>query len=514
MPRVAILEEGTLPFSESHWPSNFNYSGMVGAPPATERFIMHGGLEDTICAIATPAGEGGIGIVRLSGPQALVVASRVVRLRSHRPLSSISSHTLHLADLVISPSEKLNNIKPGHTRPPVSSLLDEALVVYMRAPRSYTAEDVVEIQSHGGTLVLGKVCKVCIESGARMAEPGEFTKRAFLNGRLDLSQAEAVLDTIRATSSAGLNIAQRQLRGDLAREVEHARASLLTVLAHVEAGIDFVDEDISFLQRDELVRIVTEACAVVQKLEGTSQEGRILREGAHVVILGRPNVGKSSVLNRLLREERAIVTAIPGTTRDVIEESIDLDGVTIRLTDTAGVRETDDIVEREGIKRTRIAQDEADLLLVVVDGSVPLASDDRELLSVVKDRKHVVLLNKADLAVTVMTEAALVGHSSYSISAKTGMGVEKVKSALRAQLLPEGFEASESVTITNVRHRDALRRAGDSLAQALESVHCGAAGELVSIDLRAAADALGEITGAITTDEILGRVFSEFCIGK
>lgn len=475
---------------------------------------MHGGLEDTICAIATPAGEGGIGIVRLSGPQALTVASRVVRLRSGRPLSSISSHTLHLADLVIPTSDRHKEIRPGNNRPPVSGLLDEALVVYMRAPRSFTAEDVVEIQSHGGMLVLGIVCKVCVESGARMAEPGEFTKRAFLNGRLDLSQAEAVLDTIKATSYAGLQVAQRHLRGDLAHEVERARTSLLTVLAHVEAGIDFVDEDISFLQRDELVRIVREACAVVQKLESTAQEGRILREGAHVVILGRPNVGKSSVLNRLLREERAIVTAIPGTTRDIIEESIDLDGLTIRLVDTAGVRETDDIVEQEGIKRTRVAQDEADLLLVVVDGSVPLTDDDRELLAVIKNRKHLVLRNKADLADEVATDPALAGHSSYSISAKTGTGVEMVTSALRVQLLSEGFDAAESVTVTNVRHRDALRRAGESLGQALESVQCGAAGELVSIDVRAAAEALGEITGAITTDEILGRIFSEFCIGK
>ena len=475
---------------------------------------MRGGLEDTICAIATPAGEGGIGIVRLSGPQALVVASRVVRLRSGHPLSSVSSHTLHLADLVIPASDKRNVISLGHDRAPVSGLLDEALVVYMKAPRSYTAEDVVEIQSHGGALVLGMVCKICIESGARMAEPGEFTKRAFLNGRLDLSQAEAVLDTIRATSSAGLNIAQRHLRGDLAREVEQARTSLLTVLAHVEAGIDFVDEDISFLQRDELVRIVREAGAVVQKLEATAQEGRILREGARVVILGCPNVGKSSLLNRLLREERAIVTAIPGTTRDVIEESIDLDGVMIHLVDTAGVRETDDIVEQEGIKRTRAAQDEADLLLVVVDGSVPLTSDDRELLSAARDRKHMVLLNKADLADTVERDAAFAGHLVYVISAKTGLGIEMVKSALRAQLLSVGFEATESVMVTNVRHRDALRRADESLGQALESVQCGMAGELVSIDVRAAADALGEITGAITTDEILGRIFSEFCIGK
>ena len=475
---------------------------------------MHGGLEDTICAIATPAGEGGIGIVRLSGPQALAVASRVIHLRSGRPLSSISSHTLHLADLVGPASDRQGTVRPGHAQAPLSSLLDEALVVYMKAPRSFTAEDVVEIQSHGGMLVLGIVCKLCVESGARMAEPGEFTKRAFLNGRLDLSQAEAVLDTIRATSSAGLIVAQRHLRGDLAREVEQARTSLLHVLAHVEAGIDFVGEDISFLQHDELVRIVREACAVVQKLEATAQEGQILREGARVAILGRPNVGKSSLLNRFLKQERAIVTAIPGTTRDVLEESVDLDGVMVRLVDTAGVRDTDDIVELEGIKRTRAAQDEADLLLVVVDGSVPLTNDDRALLSVARDRKHVVVVNKADLAVTVETDAALADRVVYVVSAKTGLGVERVKSALRAQLVSGGFEAAEGVTVTNVRHRDALRRAGESLDQALESVECGMAGELISIDVRAAADALGEITGAITTDEILGRIFSEFCIGK
>ncbi len=475
---------------------------------------MRGGLDDTICAIATPAGQGGIGIVRLSGPQALSIASQVVRLRSGDSLSSVSSHTLHLADLVIPALEKHGEVRAVRNRLPVSGLIDEALVVYMKAPRSFTAEDVVEIQSHGGMLVLELVCRVCLESGARMAEPGEFTKRAFLNGRLDLSQAEAVLDTIRAASSAGLNIAQRQLRGDLAHEIEQARASLLTVLAHVEAGIDFVDEDISFLQQDEFVRIVSHARVVVQKLEATARDGRILKEGAHVVILGRPNVGKSSLLNRLLKEERAIVTAIPGTTRDVIEESIDIDGVMIHLADTAGMRETDDVVEREGIRRARAAQDEADLLLVVVDGSVPLTSDDRELLRSVRDRKHMVLLNKADLAETVERDPALTDRLVYIMSAKTGMGIEVVKSALLAQLVSGGFEAGESLMVTNARHRDALRRASTSLDQALESVRGGMAGELISIDVRAAADALGEITGAITTDEILGRIFSEFCVGK
>jgi len=475
---------------------------------------MRGGLDDTICAIATPAGQGGIGIVRLSGPQALSIASEVVRLRSGDSLSSVSSHTLHLADLVIPASEKHREVRAVRHRLPTSGLIDEALVVYMKAPRSFTAEDVVEIQSHGGMLVLELVCRVCLESGARMAEPGEFTKRAFLNGRLDLSQAEAVLDTIRAASSAGLNIAQRQLRGDLAHEIEQARASLLTVLAHVEAGIDFVDEDISFLQQDELVRIVRNALVFVQKLEATARDGRILKEGAHIVILGRPNVGKSSLLNRLLKEERAIVTAIPGTTRDVIEGSIDIDGVMIHLADTAGMRDTDDVVEREGIRRARAAQDEADLLLVVVDGSVPLTSDDRNLLRSVTDRKHLVLLNKADLAQTVERDPALADRLVYIISAKTGMGVESVKSALLPQLVSDSFEAAESLMVANARHRDALRRASASLDQALESVRGGMAGELISIDVRAAADALGEITGAITTDEILGRIFSEFCVGK
>jgi len=475
---------------------------------------MRGGLDDTICAIATPAGQGGIGIVRLSGPQAVSIASEVVRLRSGGSLSSVSSHTLHLADLVIPALEKHGEVRAVRHCQPTSGLIDEALVVYMKAPRPFTAEDVVEIQSHGGMLVLELVCRVCLESGARMAEPGEFTKRAFLNGRLDLSQAEAVLDTIRAASSAGLNIAQRQLRGDLAHEIEQARASLLTVLAHVEAGIDFVDEDISFLQQDELVRIVRNALVFVQKLEATARDGRILKEGAHIVIVGRPNVGKSSLLNRLLKEERAIVTAIPGTTRDVIEGSIDIDGVMIHLADTAGMRDTDDVVEREGIRRARAAQDEADLLLVVVDGSVPLTSDDRNLLRSVTDRKHLVLLNKADLAQTVERDPALADRLVYIISAKTGMGVESVKSALLPQLVSDSFEAAESLMVANARHRDALRRASASLDQALESVRGGMAGELISIDVRAAADALGEITGAITTDEILGRIFSEFCVGK
>lgn len=469
---------------------------------------MRGGLEDTICAIATPSGEGGIGIVRLSGSQSLALASRIVRLRSGASLSSVATHTLHLADLILpsSAQETPAGVQGG--------FLDEALVVYMKAPRSFTAEDVVEIQSHGGALVLRLLCEACVSAGARMAEPGEFTKRAFLNGRLDLSRAEAVLDIIRAKSTAGLSAAQRQLRGELAQEVEQARAALVTVLAQLEAGIDFVEEDISFLQQDDLVRVIGHAASVVQRLESSAQEGRILREGASVVILGRPNVGKSSLMNRLLREDRAIVTEIPGTTRDVIEEAVDLAGVMVRLIDTAGIRETVDVVEREGIRRTRSAQEDADLRVVVIDGSVALTQEDRDLVKSVGQGKHLVVINKSDLPSKLDADTGELTAQPLFVSAKAGTGLDQVREAIRAALVSSAADPSEGVLVTNVRHRAALRRAAESLQQGLESCRRGLAGELISVDLRAAADALGEITGAITTDEILERIFSEFCIGK
>lgn len=372
----------------------------------------------------------------------------------------------------------------------------------------------VEIHSHGGGLVLSLLCQASIAAGARLADPGEFTKRAFLNGRLDLSQAEAVLDTIRAKSSAGLAVAQRQLRGDLAREVEEARTALMTVLAHVEAGIDFVEEDISFLRRDELTRAIEKAAETVHRLKATYREGRLLREGARVVILGRPNVGKSSLLNRLLKEERAIVTPIPGTTRDVIEESIDIEGLRIQLVDTAGIRASHDVVEQEGIRRSLSAQSEADLQLIVLDASRPLTSDDRVLIEKAVGMRHVLVMNKADLPAAFHVENLGTGTVTSSVSARTGTGIDQLKQMIREQLISEGSETADGAVVTNVRHCAALQRASQSLQEALKCVEQNMAGELLSIDVRAAADALGEITGAITTDEILERVFSEFCIGK
>jgi tRNA modification GTPase len=476
--------------------------------------MLSGGLEDTICAIATPAGEGGIGIVRLSGARAVFVAEDIVRLRSGRRLSSVGSHTLHLADLRLPSSLNRSPAPPCPTAGRAADVFDEALVVCMKAPRSFTGEDVVEIQSHGGWLVLSMVCQACVAAGARMAAPGEFTKRAFLNGRLDLSQAEAVLDTIRAQSAASLTAAQRQLRGDLAREVDAARDALLALLAQLEAGIDFVGEDIELLGRPELLETIEGVAGVLQRLAATAREGRLLREGAKVVITGRPNVGKSSLLNRLLQEDRAIVTAVPGTTRDVIEEAIDLEGVRIHLVDTAGIRETTDPLEREGIRRSRAAQKGADLQIVVIDGSVPLTEDDRALIDAAAVGKHVIAINKADLPCGVAQSEMRWPSVRVSVSAKTGEGIDQLRRAIQSQLVRAGAETTDGVTVTNVRHQVALDRARESLVQAKGSVASGMADELVSVDVRAAADALGEITGAITTDEILEKIFSSFCIGK
>ena len=476
--------------------------------------------EDTICAIATPIGDGGIGIVRISGVGALSVAEKVVRLRSGRSLGAVPSHTLHLANILypeVSPANSQQRSSLSHRN---GMPLDEGLVVYMAAPRSFTAEDVVELHCHGSALVLGHVCEACIVAGARLAHPGEFTKRAFLNGRIDLSQAEAVLDTIRAKSEDGLKVAQRHLRGDLGREVERLRATLLGLLAHIEAGIDFADEDIDFIGRQELVQTIQETMRSIQGMLATARGGRVLREGARVVIVGRPNVGKSSLLNRLLQEDRAIVTNVPGTTRDVIEEAAVLDGMAVTLVDTAGLRDTTDEVEREGIRRARMAEESADVVLQVVDASERAERFEPELMKDVGSSSRLVLLNKIDLIDDGTASCLLqrireqTRYEVIPISVRTGFGFAEIKNGIRLLLSRGILESREGVIVTNVRHQAALEQAGDSLQQALASIERRVAPECVAVDLRDAANALGEITGAITSTEVLDRIFSEFCIGK
>ncbi|MDH4329286.1 MAG: tRNA uridine-5-carboxymethylaminomethyl(34) synthesis GTPase MnmE, partial [Nitrospira sp.] len=394
------------------------------------------------------------------------------------------------------------------------------LVVFMKGPRSFTAEDVVEIHCHASNIVLHLVCEACLAAGARLAEPGEFTKRAFLNGRLDLSQSEAVLDTIRAKSEAALKIAQRHLRGELGQQVERMRTRFIGLLAQVEAGIDFAEEDITFIGREDLLSTLEETGHTIRAMLETSERGIRLRDGARVVIAGRPNVGKSSLLNSLLRTDRAIVTDIPGTTRDVIEESVVWDGLMITLVDTAGLRETVDVVEQEGIKRAKSAMEQGDLVLHVLDAADFNEQDLNRPVSLPSRRMSLVVINKSDLVDTdriarlsVLAEAR-TGSKAFVTSLRTGVGLDALRESIRSYLLPSSLESNDGSMITNVRHRQALERAHVSIREALDSIRNGVEPEFVAMDLRGAADALGEVTGAITSDDILNRIFSEFCIGK
>ncbi len=469
---------------------------------------MNSQLNDTICAVATPVGEGGVGIVRVSGEKAVDVAARLVALRSGVPLESAAGHALHHAD-ILDPADSTR-------RAP----LDEALVAVMRGPKSYTGEDVVELQCHGSMLILQTICDALVRAGARLAEPGEFTKRAFLNGRLDLAQAEAVLDTIRARTAGILRIAQEQLRGALSHAIGAVREKLIGLLAHVEAGIDFVEEDIAFIPTAELTAGLQQAYEAISSLLAHSREGRILREGVTAAIIGRPNVGKSSLLNALLKTDRAIVTHIPGTTRDVLEEVLNIRGIPVRLLDTAGIRETVDPVEQEGVRRSRAAREQADLLLIVLDGSSPSTEEDRTLLQKAgsdPDQARLVIVNKTDLPgrldLSILPSAG-PDCAVARISARTGDGLDDLRDQIRTLLLKPDFEARETVLVTHLRHQAALQRTLDALVAALASVEAKVAGELIAMDLRAAIDALGEITGAVSTDDILDRIFKEFCIGK
>ena len=474
---------------------------------------MGNSIDDTICAIATPVGEGGIGIVRISGAHAVDIAARVVRPRNQQPLQQLESHRLYLSDVLYPESP----LPPGEGQGE-GPAIDEALVVIMRKPRSYTGEDVVEIQTHGGARILQATCHGLIQHGARMAQPGEFTKRAFLNGRLDLTQAEAVLDTIQATTSRSLQAAQSLLRGSLSKEVDALRERLIRVLAHVEAGMDFAEEDITFIQAAEVQQALTDTRLAVEQLIASYEEGRLIREGIKVAIIGRPNVGKSSLLNALLKLDRAIVSDQPGTTRDVIDESLNVRGIPLRLLDTAGLRRTRDTIENEGIRRTEDAIAEADVLLLVLDGAGGITDEDRAVCETYGSQRHLLVMNKMDLPESQTFDANQLhegaGPEFVKVSAKTGEGLDHLTSVIQSVCLKEGLEATPSVLVTRLRHKASLEQAHRSLEEAMRSLERKESGECVALDIRAALDALGEITGAISTEDILDRIFQDFCIGK
>jgi tRNA modification GTPase len=461
--------------------------------------------DDTIASIATALGVGGVGIVRVSGPGAVSIAEALYRDTNRRvprrPLGARESHRVHHGWLV---------------RPESGEVLDEALVLVMRGPRSFTGEDVVEFQTHGGTTVLHAVLDACLREGARLAAAGEFTKRAFLNGRLDLAQAEAIHDLVTAKTERSLSQAVSQLEGGLSRGVRALRSSVIDLMARIEAAIDYPDE-IDDLSADETVPWLDRLRAQVDGYLATAQQGHVWREGASLAIVGRPNVGKSSLLNALLRRERAIVTDIPGTTRDVLEETLSLQGVPFRVVDTAGIRETQDVVEAIGVARSRETLVAADVAILVVDLSAGVQPEETALRAEVGDRPLVVVGNKRDLlagADPLAVLAPLAGHAPVvAVAASTGEGLGDLEQLLVTTAL--GRPVGEvSPTTVNARHRQALERAQTALMRAHESACAAMPGDFVAIDLKEAVAAMGEITGDAIAEEVIEQVFAQFCVGK
>jgi tRNA modification GTPase len=455
--------------------------------------------QDTIAAIATPPGEGGVAIIRISGNEAERIAGRIF-IRSQGRNGKLESHRLYHGSI--------------HD-PNAHKMLDEVLIAIMRKPRSYTGEDVVEVHCHGGSFLARQILGLIFTLGARQAEPGEFTKRAFLNGKVDLTQAEAVLDLIRARTEKGASIALQQASGELSKHVLELRDDLLDIMVQIEAAIDFPEEEIELLQRQHLIGRIIRLKEILCAISNTYDWGKLFREGAKVSICGRPNVGKSSLLNALIGSERAIVTSVPGTTRDVIEESINLDGLPVILSDTAGIRHTEDLVEQIGVERSRQSLDISDAALIVLDGSEPLTEDDKLLLQSIGPKKCLVAVNKNDLPRQLQSEELrdwVNGATISFVSAKTGAGIERLKGTLRALLLDHQMEPS--FAISNVRHRSELTRSATALALAAKTLERGHPPELAAVDLNEAVKALEEIVGAVTNDEILERIFREFCIGK
>ena len=458
--------------------------------------------EETIAAVATPFGESGIGIVRISGPLAEPIAKKLFRPKKEP--SEFLSHHLYYGE-IIDPGEKLP--------------IDEVLVVLMRSPKTYTREDIVEFQCHGGPLILQKVLELVLKHGARMAQPGEFTKRAFLNGRIDLTQAEAVVDLIRAKTMAGLGIANQQRRGKLFGEMAAVRERLVGQLAQIEAQIDFAEEEIEAASRDQVKKDLEEIVGRLNAWIASYEEGNLFREGISCAIIGKTNVGKSSLLNVLLKEDRAIVTPTPGTTRDVIEEVLNIRGIPVRLMDTAGLRKTLDSVEQEGVKRTRERVEDADLVLLVIDGSRALDEDDRGIFKEVAGKKKVIALNKKDLAAQVCPEELrgcfVEGDPVVSISALMNEGIDDLTGAIYDSLVRRNRRSSpEELVVANLRHKISLSATKENLLNAVGGLNEGISLEFIAFEIRSALESLGEIGGETTSEEVLNRIFDQFCIGK
>jgi tRNA modification GTPase len=457
---------------------------------------------DTIAAISTPPGEGAIGIVRLSGDQAIQIADALYR-----------SGTKHLADV------STHTINYGHLYDPrTGDMIDEVMVSVMHGPKTFTREDVVEINCHGGVVSVNRILQTILQNGARMAEPGEFTKRAFLNGRIDLSQAEAVMDLIRAKTDRAMNVALHQLDGKLSGMIRDIRQIILNTLAEVEVNIDYPEyDDVEEVTTKLLKERTIEVRGHIQHLLDTAKQGKILREGLQTAIIGRPNVGKSSLLNRLLREEKAIVTDIAGTTRDTIEEYVNVRGVPLKLIDTAGIRETDDVVEKIGVERSRKALAEADLILLLINQNEGLTEEDKQLLEDTKDMNRIILMNKMDLEAK-MTTGELEPWSDPERIIETSMlsetGLDQLENQITKMFFSGETGEKDATYVSNVRHIALLNDAMDSLDEVLSGIESGMPIDLVQIDFTRCWELLGEITGDSVQDELLTQLFTQFCLGK
>lgn len=457
---------------------------------------------DTIAAVSTPPGEGAIGIVRLSGDEALAVADKVYQA-GKKQLTEVPSHTIHYGHII----DPKNN-----------GVIDEVMVSVMREPKTFTREDVVEINCHGGITSVNQVLQLVLQNGARLAEPGEFTKRAFLNGRIDLSQAEAVMDLIRAKTDKAMYLALQQLDGNLSQLIRNLRSEILDTLAQVEVNIDYPEyDDVETLTSKLLVEKAYQVKASINQLLQTASEGKILREGLATAIIGRPNVGKSSLLNFLLQEDKAIVTEIAGTTRDIIEEYVNVRGVPLKLVDTAGIRETEDIVERIGVERSRQALSEADLVLLVFNQNEPLTNEDRLLIEATNDNHRIVILNKMDLPNQLdlaELESLVDPESIVKTSILTKSGIESLENNIAALFFAGATGERDATYVSNVRHIALLHDAEAALDEVINGIESGMPVDLVQIDMTRCWDLLGEITGDSVQDELLTQLFSQFCLGK
>ena len=457
-------------------------------------------IDDTIAAIATAPGEGGIGIIRISGSNSLEVAEEIFKSVSGKKISEYNLRSLIYGDIF-----------DGEKR------IDEVLVAYMKGPHSYTGEDVIEINCHGGFISVKKILELILTKDVRLAEAGEFTKIAFLNGRIDLSQAEAVIDVIKSKTDKAQEVAQSQLEGSLAKKIRELRSKVTEVLAQLEVSIDFSDEDVEDVTYKEIEEKSLELRDEIKKLYDSAESGKILRDGLKTVIIGKPNVGKSSLLNSILGENRAIVTEIPGTTRDVIEEFVNIKGIPLKIVDTAGIRETEDIVEKIGVQKSKESIESADLVIIVLDSSKQLTDEDLEILQSAQSKKTIVLLNKIDLE-QVIDESEIekfVGKENIiKISALKNEGIEQIHDKIESMVFTGDVKSSSSLVITNSRHKDALYKAYNSINDAIDGIMQRLPYDFIEVDFKNIWDYLGYINGDTVQEDLLDTIFSNFCIGK